>query len=590
MTEFFKKNEKYIYPLVLLVLFFLYIFLTWGRWGHVIADCFREAVIPQALLDGKILYSDITCLYPPLAYQFNALLFKIFGNSVNVLYCVGIVNSLLVLSLFYFIIKRYSSDFTAFLVLLTVMEIFTFRIILLDSVSWFFPYSYAFLYAFTSCFLAFIFYVLYKENYQKKFLYLSVLFSGLSIAFKLDFLLFILLPLYEIVKNKSFRDFCINVLLFILPLFSTYLIWFLTGGSFEILGNFKDFLVNFSHAPSVIKFNDNVLIQTITKRALFFLKLSGFYSGLNLLFVSVISFFVVLANTKLKNMFFRIIAVALALILGYIFLLRTVAFNQLFGLKLHFNLVFLPYLVLGSAVIVCLVKKFKKTEFTKKEKFWFIVLITAFLMSYRIIAAVFISYIGNFIMIFFWLAFIFLLLELLPEYFPVINKSSYKQFISVALILYGLTYSMIYASQALQKSGVVTDGKNKIYTTQPFAKTINEAIAFVRQNSSENDTILVSDEGIVINYFSGRKCNLKYYALIPHMVDTYGEDKIINDLKQNPPKFVLITNNFYPFEGCFGINYAKKITQYFFENYDYVYAIKNSDKEHNLEITVLKKK
>ena len=118
MTEFFEKNKKYIVPAILFLVYALFTIFTWGRWGHAIADCFREAVIPQAILDGKVLYSDITCIYPPLAYQFNAVMFKIFGNSLNVLYFWGIICSLTVLTLLYKIAEKKCALLTTFVLIL----------------------------------------------------------------------------------------------------------------------------------------------------------------------------------------------------------------------------------------------------------------------------------------------------------------------------------------------------------------------------------------------------------------------------------------------------------------------------------------
>ena len=105
MINLYKKYEGHILPLILILIFIVVTIFTWGKWGHIIHDCFKEALIPEAILDGKILYKDITSFYPPLAYYLNAALFYIFGNSLNTLYWAGITNSFLILS----IIFSYSS-------------------------------------------------------------------------------------------------------------------------------------------------------------------------------------------------------------------------------------------------------------------------------------------------------------------------------------------------------------------------------------------------------------------------------------------------------------------------------------------------
>ena len=133
MLEVVEKIKRNFLPLTLIVLYLAFIVITWGKWGHVMSDSFREAIIPQAMLDGKILYKDILNLYPPLAYQLNAILFKIFGCHLSVLYLAGIICGAINLSLLYILIKRYSSDVVAFVSTITVMELLTFRICINNS-------------------------------------------------------------------------------------------------------------------------------------------------------------------------------------------------------------------------------------------------------------------------------------------------------------------------------------------------------------------------------------------------------------------------------------------------------------------------
>lgn len=192
-------------------------------------------------------------------------------------------------------------------------------------------------------------------------------------------------------------------------------------------------------------------------------------------------------------------------------------------------------------------------------------------------AAVFISYIGNYIIVVYWLALVYLLIELLPEYIPQIRDIKYKKFICAILIIYAFTYSSLYFANAAGMREKVTGDKAVFYGGNRTA-VINQLIDYTIKNIPEDKTVLCVDEGLVINYFTGRKTNLKYYALIPHIVDTYGEDKIIEDLDKNPPDYVFVTNNVYPFAGFFGKNYAVKIMDYFLDKYESIAMIEgNSD-------------
>lgn len=64
-------------------------FATWGTWGSVTIDCFRDPYVAEELVKGKTLYLDLWYPYGPGAPYFIALLFRLFGASLAVLYWVG---------------------------------------------------------------------------------------------------------------------------------------------------------------------------------------------------------------------------------------------------------------------------------------------------------------------------------------------------------------------------------------------------------------------------------------------------------------------------------------------------------------------
>ncbi|MCR5260344.1 MAG: hypothetical protein K6C94_00720 [Candidatus Gastranaerophilales bacterium] len=584
MQEFYKNKKELILPCILGAIYLLYIILTWGKWGNIIADCFREIIIPDALLQGKVLYSDITCMYPPLAYQVNAVLFKLFGTSLNVLYLAGITCSAVILSLLYVITKKYSSTNTAFITVLSVMGIFTFRTIHLNSASWFFPYSYSFLYAFTACFAAFYFYLRYSETQNKNYLYLSSLLTGLSAAFKLDLILFALVPIGTAIKNRSLKDVLISVLCFFAPTLATYAIWLANGGSVELLKQQTNFLINFAKAPSVIEYNKLVLVQSINKYSLNVLSFSGTAFLYQITALTIFTGIILFINSKIKNKFFKGLLLLIAFLAGYIFIIQNIAVSH-YKMNVHHNMAFLPYVLIYAALGILALRS-EKHDFTYKEKFYLITTLSAFLMSYRIWAAVFISSIGNWIAILYWLALVYLLLEIMPELLPKLKESVYTKFVAIVLLLYTFSFTTLYYTNAANMKIPVISSKGTLYGGN-YTKTINQTIKYISDNVSKDKTVLVADEGLVFNYLTDRKTNLKYYALIPHIIDTLGEAKVIEDLSANLPDYVLITNNSYINVGYFGKDYAKNLLEFFEKKYDELCTISEND---GLEIRVLKLK
>jgi len=608
MREFFNKYKSIILPLVLIIVFFSGVALSWGKWGHVIYDCFREAVLPQAILDGKVLYRDITNLYPPLAYQFNALLYLIFGNSLNTLYWAGIINSLLVLSIIYILVKKYSSDLTAFIVVLSIIEIFVFRVLCTNSTSsWIFPYSYSFIYAFSTCLLSFYFYILYKEKSNPLYLYLSFLSIGLSIAFKFDFILCILIPLYGLIKTlikektKSLKVCLISLGCLIAPFIISILIYFIGNGTITDLQNEVKFLIDFSKTPSVLAFNQGVMPQSFKPWVISKVLKTFKYSIVISLVLFLYIYFSVFIIAKFKNTFMKFLSGSVLFIFGYFCLIKFIAFIQLLTFEIMYDLAFVSYLVTISAIIILIIKViknngFRKIDFSRGEKFYFLASIFAGLLSFRSFALLYLANIGNFMIAIWWMCLIFLFLELLPEYFPnILSKRKIKTTFNLFFIAYALYFTSLYMTDANLMIPYKIQGTNRgvFYNSQKFAPAINGAVKFINENISKDETFLVAEEGLVLNYLTKRKADLKYYALIPHIIDTYGEENIINDLAKNPPDYFFVTNNIYITEklgGVFGLHYAKKIAGFIVQNYDYVKTIKNPEIKEGLEITVFKLK
>lgn len=597
MLEFVDKIKKNFLPLTLIVLYVAFIVFTWGRWGHVMSDCFREAIIPQAILDGKVLYRDILNLYPPFAYQLNAVWFKIFGCRLSVLYMVGIICGAVNLTLLYKLIKRYSSNTVAFVATLTVMEMLTFRLCINNSASWFFPYSYSFLYAFTCCFASIVLYLLYKnfdgaEEKSLNYLYGTALLIGFSLAFKWDFFLFIFIPLVEAIRNKSYKQFFVCLGLLFAPSLFTYGVYLLTGGTIGDLVNEVDFLIKFSKAQSVIKFNKYVMPQAIYPDVMKDLILSSKFFVKQMPVILLASYFVFwLMEKNQKNIVLNSFIAVISVILGYIFIIHPFSVAQFNKLGLAENIVFVPYILLIWAIFTLICKKTAGKTLSSNEKFCVALVFIGLLITFRQFAEVKIAYIGNFTIIPYWSAFVYLCLVLVPEYFEKLNKPVIKKTIATSLIVFGALISSVYFCYYLPNMKYKINGENgTFYTGIAHARALNETLDYINENVPEDNSILVMDECLLLNWFSNRKTNLIYYALIPHMIDTIGEDKIVNDLANDLPDYVIITNNNYPLAGYFGINYAKKITQFVFDNYDYVKAIVHPEMKKSLEITILKKK
>lgn len=121
-------NRRDILCLGILATFFLIgLVLTWHRWGTPLVDCGREMQQPLRLLAGEHLYTDIRHIYGPLSPHFNALLFRVFGPTLNTLYGSGIAGGIAIISLTYLLGRRLLDSWAALAASMGIVALCAFK-------------------------------------------------------------------------------------------------------------------------------------------------------------------------------------------------------------------------------------------------------------------------------------------------------------------------------------------------------------------------------------------------------------------------------------------------------------------------------
>jgi 4-amino-4-deoxy-L-arabinose transferase-like glycosyltransferase len=124
----------------LIAVFFIFaLAVSWERWGNPLVDCGREMNQPLRLARGEMLYSDVRHIYGPLSPYLNALLYKIFGPSLTVLYADGIFSAIIILAAVYWLSRRLMGRVAAAAGTLSVMWLCAFK----QAGNYVLPYSYS---------------------------------------------------------------------------------------------------------------------------------------------------------------------------------------------------------------------------------------------------------------------------------------------------------------------------------------------------------------------------------------------------------------------------------------------------------------
>jgi hypothetical protein len=100
--------------LLLVLLWAVKLYTTWGAWGNLSIDSGHEMYVPLMLAEGKELYRDVWFMYGPAAPYFSSYLFRIFGVHLNVLYWAGAISALGCATFLYLTGMRISSPLIGF--------------------------------------------------------------------------------------------------------------------------------------------------------------------------------------------------------------------------------------------------------------------------------------------------------------------------------------------------------------------------------------------------------------------------------------------------------------------------------------------
>jgi 4-amino-4-deoxy-L-arabinose transferase-like glycosyltransferase len=136
-TRIDKRDLPWVAGIV--VSFIVGLVFSWERWGNPLVDCGREMNQPLRLARGEMLYSEVRHIYGPLSPYVNALLYKIFGPSLGVLYADGIVTAMIILALVYWLSRRLMGRAASTAATLSVMWLCAFK----QAGNYVLPYSYS---------------------------------------------------------------------------------------------------------------------------------------------------------------------------------------------------------------------------------------------------------------------------------------------------------------------------------------------------------------------------------------------------------------------------------------------------------------
>lgn len=501
-----KINTDNKYLIILWTISLIGITLTYAHHGNLLIDNGREAYYPTQILLGKVLYKDIFNVYGPFSYMFNALLFKVFGINLNVLYITGCICAFSIAYLIYIIARKFLSEFLSFSIGILTISV---GILYSGLFNFILPYSYAILYGILAFLISFWFLLKYEENSSNtKLLYLSCFFAGLCITSKYEFLPYLVVILYSMLKIKplNLKEYFCSIASILFAPFICFGILFLQGLRIGDLILTAKYISNMAHGKALNNFYSNSGVY-FCKKTLGFLTAKFIQTTL---FFSIFFF----CSTKLKKYFYILIILVTSIIM----------FNFIDPAVF----VFVPVLIFILTII-----HYKSLANNTKL---LILVLSGITISLKIFWGLATLNYGVFFVSFLLITLLTLILDILKD--KNIDQKAIGIFILVIAILLG--YKNILGLK--EKNYCLKTSRGHFCVDEAFYQPTFELLKYIEAKTKPSDKILILPEGAMINFLTNRPTDNFYISLIPPYIDAFGEKNIIQHFETDKPEYIIFNN------------------------------------------------
>ncbi len=572
---------KYQWMEALLIMgtFILLLAWSWGKWPDIQVDFGRELYVPWQLSEGKLLYKDLAFFNGPFSQYFNALIFSIFGVGFWILVAANCVVFLLLLWVFHSLISPISTRSTRTICLLTFMGILGFnQLAFLGNMNFIAPYSHEATHGLLLSALSLFFFFRAIEKFSSLHFSICGLLLGLTFLTKIEnfFALSgtLALGIYflknrqlDAERNFAARDFFAFAISAVFPLILFLFFFGMKTSLHEAVVTLAQPVLNLQNTAVTDSFFYKNLRGTMNigvhvRNAVFQLVC---VSAFILLTVGLSRFWGKRRGSWLVSLIFLATVAA-----GYHFVLSDRDFPMFVN--------WVPYLLFGITCVAGGSLYFQREKTSDKQlKNFRLLLLSVF--SILLLSKIFFKVISVHYGIFLFGPALLLTLIFLLDLFPAwldkrgTNVTLYKLSICTIIALHTFSHLDRSNERYQQKDSSVGNSLDRIWTDSR-GKAINVLIDLL-QKDYRDSTFVVLPEGVWVNYLIRRASPVPYFSFMPVELDLYGEDKILESLKSNPPRFVVVMERVtfeYDLE-FFGRDYAKIIFSWVMLEYEHVGSI-----------------
>ena len=560
--------------IIFIVSLLLYV-LFYAKYDIYLIDVSREAYLPWQVLKGNVLYKDIFNVYGALGYQINAIAYAIMGVKLSTLYFMGFLNSLVILFTTFFIARLFVDKKTSLCISGLTLFVCVYA---KNFFNFIFVYSYSAIYALSGFLLSLLAILFYIRDKKNLYLTLSFFFAGFAFANKIEYapyfaFIFACLPFFV---KKDWKQYLYSFAAFMLMPVISFGVLFIQGVSIQDLLDAAVLIKKLISAPATNYFYYNFGLYFNPPMV---------WDGVRLLLAmlkTAIPFSLVLYGInylckKHSDNKFLLIGANIFIILASVALIikkYNLLYNMYAGIFAWGGLVVLFILpVIGVYCLLVLYKnKFDFGTLDSKDKMFLYMTVASILVSMKGFFSIFLTCYGTFNLAALFLPFVIFFVYYVPKSFKFVDKDVFAAVVKnlcVAVMIAFLIMALYRIGEG--RYTLVKQPRGMIYMRNLYGNQ-NELIEFIRNNTAKDARVVTIPEGAIVNFLAERDTDNKYYYLIPVNVQIFGEEKILDDFKKNPPDYFLLNELLYSVykKGAF-CSYTRSVCDFIKSDYVPVY-------------------
>jgi hypothetical protein len=543
--------------------------LTFGRWGLVIIDSFREPFIASQMLEGAVLYKDLAYLFGPFIPCLYAVLFSLFGVNLIPLYLINGLMTLLYSLILYYLSRQILSIKSSVVVVLLFFFVCAFFPTLKNYI---FTYTASASYGSFFAIATLACFVYHFKSQKNNILYFAALLSALTFLTKHEFAVAVsLLWLFYLIFSRFFISTSLKIYILPIILFAAiavipYWLFIVPAGYSNILAIVMpvEAINSLEHYHHYF-IRSGITLESVTAGVFFF----AFFAFISSAVILLAYFYQIYRQ---KSLYLPLVITTLALMAfcGWLYLSPGAARIVAAFTGQNFMKFFAGtnFIILIVAII-----SYRKLRGDIKHKILFLYCIFSIFISLR--SPLFLSLetygiyylpVGLIILIYFFKK---IIPEWLKSYF---NTQKLHQSVNVLFFLIICFFLFTSTGLYIKKSYQLKYGdRGFIMVENSLGKYLESVLTFLRSNTVEGQVIYVIPEESFYYYFTKTRSPSRYFYTDAAWFkgNKSAECQLINDLTNRKPEYIIISNikrNSYGIK-AFGEDFCSDLNSWIHQNY-----------------------